>query len=234
MDIKAIRKFFKGGAEGNKVSGTILIVLGAINIPFLLMGMVFNGIIGAGCLALGIFLYKGASRGVTGEQIDALLVAEEQKALSQALNKLGLDRDELGSVEPLIVSGYKFTDLPFGTMARQEKSTGKWRSPLGEVAVIIFSDDVLHSYKRIFSFVDPSFKGEETDEYFYKDVVSISTKSEVEKLAGVGKLAPTISYESLTLTTSGGTSVKCSIYKSDEKVERALGAARTLVKEKKR
>jgi hypothetical protein len=234
VDIKAIRKFFKPGSEGNKLSGVILIVLGAVNLPFVFLGMIFNALIGAGCLALGLFLYKGASNNTMGYQLDQALVAEENKALDQALSKLGLDRDELGSVEPLVVSGYRFTGLPMGTMAKQEKSTGKWRSPIGEVAVIIFSDDVLHSYKRIFSFVDPSFKAEETDEYFYKDVVSISTKSEAVELPGIGKMKPTVTFESLSLTTSGGTSVKCSIYKTDEKTERALGAARTLVKEKKR
>jgi hypothetical protein len=233
VDIKAIRKFFKAGDQSS-ATAVLLIVLGAVNLLLLFVGMVINGIIGAAVLGLGIYKYKNSSSEGMAQQIDALLASEEKKALDLALSKLGLDRDELGSVEPLVVSGYKFSDIPFGFVAKQEKSTGKWRSPLGEVAVIIFSDDVLHSYKRIFSFVDPSFKGEETDEYFYKDVVSISTKSEVEKLPGVGKFAATISYESLTLTTSGGTSVKCSIYKSDEKVERALGAARTLVKEKKR
>lgn len=234
MDIKAIRKYFSAGNAG-KIPGILLMVLGSLYIlPGLAFGLFAIAIPGLVFAGLGFWLYKRAGNAVSGAQIDALLAAEEEKALAQALSKLGLDRDELGSVEPLVVSGYRFTGLPLGTIAKQEKGSTKWRSPLGEVAVIIFSDDVLHSYKRIFSFVDPSFKGEETDEYFYKDVVSISTKSEVEQLPGIGKFAATVSYESLTLTTSGGTSVKCSIYKSDEKVERALGAARTLVKEKKR
>jgi hypothetical protein len=241
MDRKMVSKFFAIGSNAG-VASILLIVLGSI---FSWVGLVtlFSGYVsvatvtflipGIALLAIGISTRKrNGGVQVVGEQLDALFDSLESAALDAAFYKLGVDKTQVSAIEPLVVSGYVFNNLPPMTEAKLDARTGRWRSPMGEVAIILFSEDMLYSYKRTFSFLDPDFKAEETDEYFYKDVVSIATKAEIQEVK-VGRYTKSIRYESITLSNSGGNAVKCALYDTGS-VERSLGAARNLIREKKR
>jgi hypothetical protein len=240
MNAKLIYRYFKAGNPGSLgclliVFGTFLTLIGGLP---LLLGLGVTGAtalflpVGAFLLIVGSNLTR-SGRGLkhVGLHLDNLFEELEKSALEAAFSKLGVDRNQVTAVEPLVISGYVFKGLPAGTVAKEDPQTRKWRSPLGEVAVILFSENMLYSYKRKFSFLDTSYKAEETDEYFYRDVVSISTKAEEESLKIRGR-NESVSYESITLTTSGGTSVKCALYDTDS-VNRSLAAARNLIREKK-
>jgi hypothetical protein len=241
MDRNMVSRFFSiGGNTG--VMSLLLIIFGSffsfIGLMSLLAGYVSEATLifmlpGMTMLTIGISTQKKNGRfQFVGEQLDALFDSLESAALEAAFYKLGVDKTQVSAIEPLVVSGYVFNNLPPMTEAKLDARTGRWRSPMGEVAIILFSEDMLYSYKRTFSFIDPDFKAEETDEYFYKDVVSIATKAEVQEVR-VGRNTQSIRYESITLSNSGGNAVKCALYDTGS-VERSLGAARNLIREKKR
>jgi hypothetical protein len=72
--------------------------------------------------------------------------------------------------------------------------------------------------------------------YFYRDVVSVSTRSYSTSVPVVGETSPrTLKTEVFTLTTSGATAVECSMDASDDVdlVGQNIQGARQLVRNKK-
>jgi len=154
--------------------------------------------------------------------LDAVLAEEASSTLALALDRFGLDEGVNFSIDPLVAYGFSLEGIQLNQIKR-DKKMGTWRTSRGEVVVMLFSDDLLHAFKRTFSFVDPKYKSEITDEFFYKDVVSISTISKVDEK---------FEHELFILTTTGGTSVTCVLKRTDD-VERSLQAAKKTIREKK-
>ena len=94
-----------------------------------------------------------------------------------ALNKIGLDEDQVKEIEPVHFEGYVFDDT-----ALQKCGADKlWRSSKYQVSWIFFSDTQVYVYQYTF-FMDEDGKNQRTEEYFYKDVTNFSTVSETEEL----------------------------------------------------
>jgi uncharacterized membrane protein len=226
--------------------------LGCI-IAGVILGMIFMGVtpvLGLLFIVAGIvggLVLKGKSE-ITDAEIDRACANRIANIQRDALNKLGLDEDQIKVAEPVVVSGFNYPEDSMDVLFRVGKD-GVWRSSEYEVTVFFFSEQQVHCFERKFSLIkDESF--DSSDEYFYRDIVSVSTaqgKSKVtvggnaaSKLAAAsgkqvkGVIVQTVSYEYFKLTTSGGTSIQAVFRKSDSShVERSVAAMRNLLKAKK-
>jgi hypothetical protein len=217
------------------VVGAFCFAGGSAGVPF---ALVFIGI------GVCIFLWlQGAS---TPAQLDAALDFEISKVKAKALAKLNLDEAETQEVPPVVTGGYDFTFRP--GVRFKKGSDGYWRSSRGEAVAVFFSGELLHSYKWGFSLIEANKDDERTDEYFYRDVVSIATVTKnvalertvvvkgVQQRRTMGD-APVNLFE---LTTSGATSIVCSMSSGEitssadrQEAEKRVIGARNLIKIKK-
>lgn len=221
------RKYFQ---QTNKKPAIILIVVGFL---FLLSGrggaIVFGLLLAA---AGGWLLYSQLAGRPTDHEIDRqaeLLMGDLQW---QALDKLGLDQDEVKLIDPIVVGGPYFGSLGRAWSVKRG-SDGVIRSSNVEGVVIYFGEHELHSYKYQVSLVEPNERRASTDEYFYRDVVSVSTQSQSERVPMVGGNAETINFEVFQLTTSGGTSIRSANSDTSDSTSRAIQGARQLIRERK-
>jgi hypothetical protein len=242
MDFKKNTKYFGTSGWG----WLILIFVGLI---FGASLMAVNGFFGFIILAVGVvggILLKVKGGGIKDEDIDKICLGQIGNIKSVALNKLGVDEDQVSAAEPIIVSGYNFKEKDSDIHYKMGKD-GTWRSSQYEVVVFFFSDSQVHSFKRTFSIVkDESF--DETEEYFYRDIVSVATtQGQFQAMVGVApgslgklnsqqaqRLTKTVKYEYFKLTTSGGTAIQATFRKQDSNtIERSVAAMRNLLKAKK-
>jgi hypothetical protein len=217
-----------------RVSYKAGIALGVIGLLLLLTGKAGGVLWGLLLGGLGAFLIY---RQVAGRPTDADIERQVHTVMAElhqrALNKLGLDADEVKLIDPIVVGGYFLGSLGSGFRVKRGKD-GKFRSSLFEGVVIFFAEQELHAYKYQVSLVRRNESSERTDVYFYRDVVSVSTRSSSNSVPVVGEAKPqTFKTEVFTLTTSGGTDIECSMDASDDVVGRNIQGARQLVRNKK-
>lgn len=98
----------------------------------------------------------------------------------KALNKIGLDEDEVSEIPPATFEGFIYKNA-----YAKKRADGKWVSSAYQVAWLFFSSTQVYIYRHTF-FMDEDGKNEGTDEFFYKDVTSFSTSSETETAHGLG------------------------------------------------
>ncbi|MBT9165836.1 MAG: hypothetical protein DDT25_00498 [Chloroflexi bacterium] len=204
---KMIRKYFKTmpqWAIGIATLGGVLFLIG------LGVGaeLVIVGIVGIGIGALGI--YSSMGQKPTDQQMDKWLEEDLQSINKKALDKMGTDESELVG-EPVQITGPRLWDVGGADVAYGKGKDGIIRFTPVAVTVINFTQNQLLAYSGVFDFATNKMLNEGTDEYFYKDVVSVSTKSESRSVViGTGARASTLQLnaaETFTLTTSGGTSI---------------------------
>jgi hypothetical protein len=215
------KKYFTGSAG----LGIVLIIIGICTI-MVVIGIFF---IIAGILVLA------NSGGASQQELDGLVAAEGERVRAKAMQKLNLDEDEVGQAEPIVAWGYNFETHAGDPILSKKGTDGRWRTSWGEAMIILFSADVLHYYKYVFPLTQQIKPSESTDEYFYRDVVSVATASETVDLHKPGAVKPLYeNVETLSLTTSGGTRVKCSIWGDTDSMGRSIQGARSLIKDKKK
>lgn len=250
--IKKNRKYFRQVLYVRV--GTVLIAL-LFGIPFLANGttegFVFGLLILAGCVA--VFVEQLVSR-PTDDDIDRQVHSVLGKLNEVGLQKLNLDESEINLIKPVIVGGYQLIpDLTRqGLLEHSRRNAlsklirdnspkklirkgkdGKHRSNIWEGVAIFFSAQELHYYKYQFDLVSKS-QTDWTDVYFYRDVVSVSTRTSTARVTLVGrKKNEEVPTEVLTLTTSGGTAVNCSIHDQNDGSGHRIQAARQLIRDKK-
>ena len=98
----------------------------------------------------------------------------------KALNKIGLDEDEVSEIPPAMFEGFVYKNA-----FAKKRANGNWVSSSYQVAWLFFSSTQIYIYKYTFN-MDEDKKSESTDEFFYKDVTSFSTASETETAHGLG------------------------------------------------
>ena len=169
------------------------------------------------------FIVKALLAGrVTDEKYDAMIREHIQEMEQRALDKLGIDRDEVNEIDPIIIDGYNYDQC---TLYKKGKD-GVWRTNVYRVIYLFFSQNEVHSYTYEFSTTEDQ-KKDFTDVYFYQDIVSASTESSTATFKN-----QKIQYESFKLTTSGGTSLNVSTRDSGH-VQRSISAMRQLLRAKK-
>ena len=92
----------------------------------------------------------------------------------KAIDKIGLDEDELAEMPPVCFEGFVFNDA-----WTKKLRSGRYVSSSYQVSWIFFSSDEIYLYQYII-YLDEDKKRELTEEYFYSDVTSFSTRTESE------------------------------------------------------
>ena len=99
----------------------------------------------------------------------------------KALDKIGLDEDEVSEIPPASFEGFVFKNA-----YAKKNASGHWVSSAYQVAWLFFSSTQIYIYRYTFN-MDEDKKTESTDEFFYKDVTSFSTASESETANSMSK-----------------------------------------------
>ena len=164
------------------------------------------------------YIYK-----ISGKDYDREVGNMMAQLSSNPREYVGLDSSEVEEIDPITFEGYKFVGA---SKARKDSEDGLWRSELYEQATIFFTQNEVHIYK-VFLNILTGKTTEASDVLFYDDIVSVSTKNEIEK---IGK--DSIEYISINLVSKGGNSMSIAI-KGNEDRQKSINAMRSLIKEKK-
>jgi hypothetical protein len=213
--------------------GIIMIVVGVLILLAGRSDLVIIGLLLGGGGA-GYIYWQSVDR-LTDSDIDRQLDSIRSELIPWALGKLGLDRDEVSLINPFVMTGYHFDSLGSQHKVKVRKGKdGKFRSNICEGVAIFFAEQELHAYKYRASLTVENESSEQTDVYFYRDVVSVSTSSESVPLSVIGEAKPqAVKSELLELTTSGGTTVECSVSATENVLDREIQGARQLIRDKK-
>jgi hypothetical protein len=208
------------------------IALGVIGLLLLLTGKAGAALVGLLLAGLGaVLIYRQVAGRPTDADIDRQVRTVLEELPQRALKKLALDPDEVKLIDPIIVGGH-----PLGSRGIRVKigKDGRFRSSSVEGIAIYFAEQELHAYKYQVSLIKKNETSDRTDVYFYRDVVSVSTRSYSTSVPVVGEAnAKTLNTEVFTLTTSGGTTVECSMDSADSIASDNIQGARQLVRNKK-
>jgi len=114
----------------------------------------------------------------TGVDIDHWLSEDLNKMLPLALDKLGLEREELLR-DPLLIYGplfWRTPGIPERDIVGLKDEDGIVRFSCYRVVIICLSDTRVSSYSSNYNFLRDTLVGENTVEYVYRDIVSVSTE----------------------------------------------------------
>jgi len=176
----------------------------------IIIGLPFLAAYGLGLVLIGIGIWGIVdwSKKPDDAQMDAWLDEDLKVLHGKALSKTGTDQSELVG-EPVMVTGPRFWNVANADVAFKKGKDNVFRfTPVG-VTVLNFTANQLISYSCVLDLTTGNPLNESTDEYFYRDVVSVSTKtkSQTVQVAGKGSLQLNAA-ETFELTTSGGTSIE--------------------------
>ena len=237
MNYKRNEKYFKAVPKP-PIKTIGIIILGCWLAVFLnlvpLQAVIILGVI------VGLYLIASVLGRPSDAEIDAQLNSLMGALEGQALRKLGIDEEETKIAPPLFLKGYAFGGSRLGDVANMKLydvrgKDGLWRSPECVLSAWFFTENQIHYYKRTVSLVSPSFK-EYTDEFFYKDVVSIKT-DELERpwtdpKTGRESKDYKTRWTAFMLRNAGGETTEC-VCNSTEEADNAVNAMRSLVRQKK-
>lgn len=221
MDYQKNQKYFQTVSYKGAI---ILIVIGAL---IFLGGMsgssggaTFVGLLAlAGGIAFIVLKKKGI---ITDAEYDASVSSMLSNMQAKALNKLGVDEDEVKEIAPISFDGYVYK----GATEAKKGEDGLWRTNKYESVMLFFSEHEVHCYTYNFDTTSQK-QTEATDVYFYKDIVSVSTASD-----SIQVLGQNVDYEYFKLTTAGGTALSVSL-RDVNNAQRSINAMRALLKTKK-
>jgi len=209
----------------------------AIFFGLLLLGAKGLGIIP---IAIGIWGIVAYYKKPSDAQMDAWIAEDLKNLQSKALAKTGLDPSELIG-ESVMVYGPRFWNVGGAEVGIKKGKDDLVRfMPIG-VTVINFTQHQLVAYQCAVDLTTGNPLSESTDEYFYRDVVSVATQSKTmtwdkaslaakaqssKPLAALmtgGKLQFNAA-ETFVLTTSGGTSIEV-ILRDPQLIEKVGGGS---------
>ena len=122
------------------------------------------------------------SKNMSDDEYSAMVVRKRDSLnlRQKALNKIGLDEEEVSEIPPAVFEGYVFKNA-----FAKKRANGNWVSSSYQVAWLFFSATQIYIYRYTFNIAEDK-KSESTDDFFYKDVTSFSTSSETETAHGLG------------------------------------------------
>ncbi len=234
MNYKRNAKYFKAGV---KLPWKVNLLL-LIGVAILFKVQPVLAVVGLIALVgIWFLVYGGKPSDV---EIDAQLNSLMGGLKEQALNKLGLDEEEIKIAPPLFLKSYSFGKSVLGDRANQKLcdkrgKDGYWRSPECVLTAWFFTEDQIYHYVKYVSLVSDS-KKETTDEVFYKDVVSVRTDTSERPLIDpkTGRESKTEKYtETQFILRNTGGEVIADACDTSESAEDAVRAMRSLLKQKK-
>lgn len=188
-------------------------------------------------MALRYFLNDGClQKKPSDEEYDNLvrkMIAERNLNNPQtALDKLGVDADEVTEVKPLFLEGYVFGDK--NSYAKVGKDN-EWRSSKYQVSWIFCSATHVYLYQYTFN-TDEDGKKVATEEYFFKDITNFSSSSDTVETPYWDKKHKKVVLKNVDSTrfriTVPGDSLYCVMAQTDEN-EAAVKGLKAKLREKK-
>ncbi len=188
-------------------------------------------------MALRYFLNDGClQKKPSDEEYDNLvrkMIAERNLNNPQtALDKLGVDADEVTEVKPLFLEGYVFGDK--NSYAKVGKDN-EWRSSKYQVSWIFCSATHVYLYQYTFN-TDEDGKKVATEEYFFKDITNFSSSSDTVETPYWDKKQKKVVLKNVDSTrfriTVPGDSLYCVMAQTDEN-EAAVKGLKAKLREKK-
>lgn len=220
MDYQKNLKYFQNVSYNIPI---IMIIVGAVILFSGFSGSVALVFVGLLIVAAGIAWIVLKNKGIVSDaDYDASVGEMLTNMKEKALNKLGIDEDEVKEIAPISFDGYVYK----GASLAKKGADGLWRTNKYESVMLFFSEHEVHCYTYTF---DTTVKKqtEATDVYFYRDIVSVSTASDSTQVLGNN-----VDYEYFKLTTAGGTALSVSL-RDVENAQRSINAMRALLKAKK-
>lgn len=109
------------------------------------------------------------------EDYDAVLktLVDGFGSYKRAINKIGLDEDELKEIPPVTLYGYEDKKAQLSRIGKD----GVFRSNLYSITHLFFSATQVYVYQVILDTISNT-KNERTEEYFYTDITNFSTSSD--------------------------------------------------------
>jgi len=123
-------------------------------------------------------LYQSKGALPSDEQVDQWLQEDLRNIVSKSLDKLGMDNSQVVG-EPLLIRGpilWATTGVPATDLRWKKGKDGIVRFAINRVTVIQLTEQLLGDYACDFNFLKNVMLNERTDEYHYKDLVSVSTQ----------------------------------------------------------
>lgn len=221
MDYERNKKYFSGNTLSEFVKNHIIITV----VVCLLLAI--TGLGGIVVVLLGAaVVYLTSKNAPKDEEIDAAVSKQLANMKDRAMKKLGVDEDEVSEIAPITFDGYVYDKA----MIKKGKD-GLYRSNKYQAVMFFFSTNEVHCFTYDFCITENKQR-ESTDVYFYKDIVSVSTQTDgTEYSVGKGKSSQ-FDYEYFKLTTTGGTSISCSVRNIDD-AQRSINGMRSLIQSKK-
>ena len=99
---------------------------------------------------------------------------ESVNVRAKSLAKLNIDVDMVKEIPPVELRGFVYE----GADAARPISGGKYVSNLYQISWLYFSDTQVYIYSYILDLIDSRLSSERTEDYFYKDITSLSTATE--------------------------------------------------------
>lgn len=171
---------------------------------------------------------------ISDEEYDAMVMKELKKTdfKKRALEKIGLDEDQLKEIEPVHFEGFVYDDNSF---SKKSEKDGLWCSSKYQVSWLFFSSTQLYLYQNTFN-MDRHDKKELTLEYFYKDITNFTSSSDtVQSRVWDYKEHKTV-IEKINsnrfMVVVPGDKFYCSLKQNDD-YERAIQGMKAMLREKK-
>jgi len=193
--------------------------------------------VGAALIVIGLLIPLFGPKRPSDKKMDAWLDIDLENISTRALNKTSLHEDDLTS-DSVYVIGPRFWDIAGAKInIRKGKDNVIRYTPVG-VTIIFFTQHQLVGYQCALDLYTGHPLSESSDEYFYRDIVAVTTKTESEtfnltkkeikafKKTFLEKLVKndTLHFkmaEKFVLTTSGGTALE--VVLSDPNLEELAG-----------
>ena len=217
MDYSRIKNYFN---EKPTLSREVQIGMGIAGVVLLFV-IWWGGLLVLAVIA--ICYYLDIKKSISDSELDQYCESRVGDLKIEAINKLGIDEDEVSEVQPLQVSSYDNASKALGALYKQGND-GIWRSSQYMVTILFCSKEMIHCFVRRFSIIRDGHN-DSIEEYFYRDIVSIKVTQDDRN----------VQTEYIELSTSAGPVFKFAFKKVDsEYVNRSINAMRNLIKEKKR
>jgi hypothetical protein len=168
---------------------------------------------------------------VSDSEIDKAATDYLEKVLkSKALKKLGIDEEQVQEIAPIKFNGYDYKNLVGSEPKHIKGEDGRIRSSHYNAVIFFFSAEQVYCYQLRLSLWEEDRTQETTEEYFYRDIVSVSTNS--EPIIFEDFKIP-FNTEYFKLTTTGGTYMQAYVFDMGD-AERSIQSMRQLLRNKKR
>ena len=192
-----------------------------------------------------LFVFQKRSSAPSDQQVDQWFYEDVKRIAKQSLSKLGLDESMLVR-EAIPVTGpilWTTNGVPDRDLLWRKGKDDIVRFAVNRISVLQFTDQVIAAYACDFNFLKNVPLNDNTDEFHYLDIVSVSTKED-----STSYTLPTgtrmVHSQAFSMSVSSGESIKVTI-DSDKlaeitkgtipitSAEKAVQVIRTMLREKK-